>query len=250
MSRKLLYLLVVGQICWGTVGVVATNVSNAHAAARFMPLSPVVISLREPVSTTLPQTPAGRLFSLSSSYVIALTFDDGPNPVFTPQVLQVLKQYAVRATFFCIGQQVQRYPGLLQQTYQAGNTIGNHTWSHANLTKLSPDGIRRQLRTTSIAIQDAIGIPPVLFRPPDGATNKEVRSIASELGLRQILWTIDTRDWQRPGVGAIVSTVLTNARNGSIVLMHDGGGNRSQTVQALPQIIIQLRQRGFTFVSL
>lgn len=250
MRRKLLcLLLVVGSICWGTVGVVATNVSNARAAAQFIPQSPVVASLRDAVSTTLPQTPAGRLFLRSASPVVALTFDDGPNLVFTPQVRRVLQRYGVSATFFCIGQLVQRYPGLVQQMSQEGFAIGNHTWSHPDLTMRSPDAIRWQLSATSTAIRQATGVPPDLFRPPYGATNVTVRRIASQLGLLQILWTIDTRDWQRPGVRAIVSTVLANVRNGSIILMHDGGGDRSQTIQALPQIIIGLQQRGFTFVT-
>ncbi len=207
-----------------------------------------VAPLRDTVSTAHSQMFAGRHFSHSSSPMIALTFDDGPNPTFTPQILHVLEQYGVSATFFCVGQQVQSYPGLVQQMSQAGETIGNHSWNHSTLTGLSPDAIRGQLRSTSTVIQQATGISPTLFRPPYGATNGTVESIASQLGLYEILWTIDTRDWQHPGVGAIVSTVLANARNGSIVLMHDGGGDRSQTVQALPQIIIGLRQRGFTFV--
>lgn len=201
-----------------------------------------IVSQIEDRATTLFQPPADRP-------VIALTFDDGPNPVFTPQVHRELQQYGVSATFFCIGQQVQMYPDLVQQASQEGSAIGNHTWNHPHLTRLSPAAIRWQLSATSAAIRQAIGIPPDLFRPPYGATNATVRSIASQLGLRQILWTLDTHDWQRPGVRAIVNTVLAKAKNGSIVLMHDGGGNRSQTVQALPQIITGLQQRGFTFVT-
>ncbi len=188
------------------------------------------------------------LFSRSSAPVVALTFDDGPNPVFTPHILHVLEEYGVKATFFCIGEQVQANQALVQQTYKAGNEIGNHSWNHPYLTELPPDEIRWQLHSTSVAIQHAIGVPPDLFRPPYGATDEEVRMIASELGLRETLWTIDTRDWEHPGVSAIVNTVLDDAKNESIVLMHDGGGNRSQTVEALPQIITGLEHRGFTFV--
>src|SRR5512135_142970 len=119
--------------------------------------------------------------------VIALTFDDGPNPAFTPQILGMLERYGVSATFFCIGQQVQLYPALVQQTFRAGDAIGNHTWSHPVLIRLSPEAIRMQLNETSLAIQRAIGVAPWFFRPPYGATNGEVRSIASQLGLLQIL---------------------------------------------------------------
>lgn len=240
MRRMLLcLLLIIGLIYVGIGRVVATNVSNVHTASQLIAAAP----LRNTVSTT-----AKTLADHSYSPVIALTFDDGPSLAFTPQILGVLEQYGVSATFFCDGQQVQSYPGLVQQMSQAGETIGNHGWNHSDLTRLSPDMIRGQLRSTSIAIQRATGISPTLFRPPYGDTNGVVSSIASQLGMYQILWTIDSRDWQRPGAGAIVSTVLTNARSGSIVLMHDGGGDRSQTVQALPQIIVGLRQRGFTFV--
>jgi peptidoglycan/xylan/chitin deacetylase (PgdA/CDA1 family) len=162
----------------------------------------------------------------------------------------VLQQYGVHATFFCIGSQVQAYSAIVRQTVQAGNAVENHTWSHPNLTKLSPAAIRQQLSTTSAAIGQATGVAPTLFRPPYDATNATVRSIAVQLGLVQTTWTLDTYDWQRPGVATIVNTVLTHAYNGSIILLHDGGGDRSQTVQSLSQIITGLEQRGFTFTTL
>lgn len=188
--------------------------------------------------------------AMAHSPDVALTFDDGPQPTFTPQVLNVLQLYHVQATFFCIGSQVRKYPGIVRQTYQDGDVVGNHTWSHPNLTRLSPDEIRSQIRSASTAIQQTTGRAPTLFRPPYDATNATVGRIAAQLGLVQTEWTIDTRDWQRPGVAAIVSTVLNSARNGSIIILHDGGGDRSQTVQALPLIIKGLRQRGFTFIAL
>lgn len=186
----------------------------------------------------------------SGSATVALTFDDGPDPLFTPSVLRVLQQYGVHATFFCIGEQVQLYPALVRQAAQDGNVIGNHTWSHLNLTLLPPETIRQQLSTTSAAIAQATGGAPRLVRPPDGATNATVRDIEAQLGLVEVLWTLDAEDWQHPGVAAMVDMVLTRARNGSIILMHDGGGDRSQTIQALPLIISGLEQRGFTFTTL
>jgi peptidoglycan-N-acetylglucosamine deacetylase len=109
--------------------------------------------------------------------------------------------------------------------------------------------MRWQLSSASAAIQDAIGRSPVLFRPPYGATDATVVGVASQLGLLQILWTVDPRDWSIPGVNAIVNNVLSHAMNGSIILMHDGGGDRTETVLALPLIISALQQRGFTFVT-
>jgi peptidoglycan-N-acetylglucosamine deacetylase len=181
---------------------------------------------------------------------IALTFDDGPNPVFTTQILRVLDDYGVKATFFCIGEQAREYPELVQQIQQAGDALGVHGWNHTALTKLSPDEIDQQLHSASIAIQQATGTTPTVFRPPYGSTDQTVVDVASALGLTQVLWSVDTDDWQRPGTEAIVNAVLTHAHNGGVILMHDGGGDRSETVAALPQIITALQQRGFTFVTL
>jgi peptidoglycan-N-acetylglucosamine deacetylase len=200
----------------------------------------VLITLNVPIAHAQAYTHAGGS--------VALTFDDGPS-AFTAGVLNVLQQHGVHATFFCIGQQVQTRPAIVREVSQAGNVIGNHSWSHPDLTKLAPNQVTWQLSTTSTAIQQATGISPTLFRPPYGALNAMVTRTAAQLGLSPVLWNIDTLDWTRPGVNAIVSSVLDHAVNGSIVLMHDGGGDRSETIQALPQIISGLRARGFAFVT-
>jgi len=200
-----------------------TDVPSAHAEAHLLPMR-------------------------QAGGSIAFTFDDGPS-AFTPQILSVLQQDGVHATFFCVGQQVQASPGLVRETSQAGDVIGNHTWSHPNLTLLAPSQIRWQLSRTSAAIQRATGVSPTLFRPPYGAINATVRETAEQLGLRPVLWSVDSLDWERPGVTTLVSNVLKNAKSGSIVLMHDGGGDRSETVQALPHISSGLRQHGFVFVT-
>lgn len=221
--RKLAYLLfIVGLMCWEVaLGAIA-----------------------------LPRSSENHLFARRAFAVVALTFDDGPQPVFTPQILDVLQRYGVPATFFCIGRQVQAYPAVVRRTFQEGNVVGNHSWNHSSLTTLSPDAIRWQLSSTSAIIQQATGVAPRLFRPPYGATNATVKNIAAQLGLVQIGWTIDPGDWRHPGVSTLVSTVLNKVRPGSIIVLHDGGGDRSQTVQALPQIIRGLQQRGFTFTTL
>nr|WP_274532164.1 polysaccharide deacetylase family protein [Ktedonobacter racemifer] len=181
---------------------------------------------------------------------MALTFDDGPDPTYTPLVLNILAHYGVHATFFCVGEQVQAYPDLALQESQQSNAVENHSWSHVNLTVLPPDIVREQIQSTSIEIKQATGITPELFRPPYGSKNENVNNIARELGLTQILWSIDTQDWQQPGVDQIVKTVLTKIKGGDIILMHDGGGNRAETVQALALIISELQQQGFTFIVL
>lgn len=181
---------------------------------------------------------------------IALTFDDGPNIYYTPQILTILRQYRINATFFCMGSLVKRHADLVQQEDGAGHWVGNHSWSHPYLPFLASSKILWQLATTSETIQKAIGRWPIFFRPPYGAYDAKVLTQANRLGLTIVMWNVDPEDWSMPGSNAIISRVLRRAGNGSIILMHDGGGNRAQTVQALPIIIESLLRRGFTFVTL
>jgi peptidoglycan/xylan/chitin deacetylase (PgdA/CDA1 family) len=181
---------------------------------------------------------------------ITLTFDDGPNPPYTSQILAILKRFGIQATFFCIGNQVAAHPGIVQQEFAAGNTIGNHTWSHPSLPTLSASQIRAQLTMTSDIVQYITGMRPTFFRPPYGALSAQVLAQVNQLGLTTVLWSVDPRDWSLPGVNVIISRVLSQTGDGAIILMHDGGGNRSQTVAALPIIIETLQQRGFHFVTL
>ena len=181
---------------------------------------------------------------------VALTFDDGPSPTYTPQVLALLKRYGIHATFFVIGSQAAAYPSLVQRDYQQGNIVGNHSWSHPDLTQLPPASILSQLQTTSKAIQADTGVWPTVFRPPYGNINSVIQSIAASLNLSTILWDNDPKDWSRPGTSVIISRVLSSVHNGSIILLHEGGGNRDQTMAALPTIITTLEQRGFDFVTI
>lgn len=188
--------------------------------------------------------PSGRPLGPVTGGHVGLTFDDGPNGQYTADILAALNRLNVNATFFVIGQQVQANPALVAKVAAAGNEIANHSWDHADLTKLSDAAIREQLTKTNDAVQSATGKRPTLFRPPYGASNDVVRGAASASGLRVVLWSIDTEDWKRPGTPAIVSSAVSGAREGSIILMHDGGGNRSQTVAAVEQIVNGLRARG------
>jgi peptidoglycan/xylan/chitin deacetylase (PgdA/CDA1 family) len=181
---------------------------------------------------------------------VALTFDDGPNPHYTPQVLAVLKQYGVKATFFCVGQHVAAYPDLVKQEYAAGHAIGNHSWSHPVLAFLSGPATLSQLKRTSDAIQQVIGVRPIFFRPPYGAFSSQVLTRANCLGMITVIWNVRATDWAKPGVDVISDRVIERTGNGAIILLHDGGGDRSETVAALPTIIEGLQRRGFTFVTL
>jgi peptidoglycan/xylan/chitin deacetylase (PgdA/CDA1 family) len=174
--------------------------------------------------------------------VVYLTFDDGPHPTWTPKVLAVLRKYGVRAVFFEIGQNVASYPSITRSLRGDGNPIGNHTWSHPDLTLLSNSGVSSQLNR----MESALGYRPRCVRPPYGATNSRIATIIADRGQRQILWTVDPRDWSRPGTWTIVNRVLAAVAPGSRILMHDGGGDRSQTVSAVDILIPKLRARGYT----
>jgi peptidoglycan-N-acetylglucosamine deacetylase len=181
---------------------------------------------------------------------VALTFDDGPNPPYTQEVLAILQRYGVDATFFCVGRLAQANYILVKQEYAAGHVIGNHSWSHPYLPNFSGAIISWQLSTTSDTIANIIGVRPTFFRPPYGAFNAQVLTIANAQGLSTVIWDVDPRDWSMPGTNVIIARVLSQVHNGAIILMHDGGGNRSQTVAALPTIIATIQQRGYHFVTL
>jgi peptidoglycan/xylan/chitin deacetylase (PgdA/CDA1 family) len=181
---------------------------------------------------------------------IALTFDDGPNPYYTPQILAILQHYGVKATFFDVGYLVADYPNIVRQEYNQGNIVGNHSWSHPEMTLLSAQAILSQLTSTTRAIQAVIGVRPTFFRPPYGALNSIVLAQAKYLGYTTVMWDGSAEDWYLPGVRVIVNKTLYYARNGAILLLHDGGGNRAETVAALPIIITTLKNRGFKFVTI
>lgn len=182
--------------------------------------------------------------------LIALTFDDGPWPGQTDRILEILAREHVSATFFMLGGRVKLAPSLAASVSAQGHLVGDHTLGHALLTAVPPAEVRRQMALGQIAVRDATGVLPQWFRPPYGAMDSDVWNVARLLKLKVALWDIDSRDWSKPGVERIVGTVVGQARPGAIVLMHDGGGDRSQTIAALPRIITLLKARGYVFVTL
>jgi cellulose synthase/poly-beta-1,6-N-acetylglucosamine synthase-like glycosyltransferase/peptidoglycan/xylan/chitin deacetylase (PgdA/CDA1 family) len=186
---------------------------------------------------------------------VALTFDDGPDPAWTPKLLAILVRYHVPATFFVVGAHVASYPGLVKQEVRDGDEVGSHTYTHLNLTS---SGWREQLELTLAqnALAGAAGVRTSLLRPPycggpDAVTAADWHAYqqAGRDGYLIVLDSLDTRDWARPGVSRIVAAAIPRRHQGAIVMMHDSGGNRSETVQALPQIITKLRARGYRFVT-
>jgi peptidoglycan-N-acetylglucosamine deacetylase len=180
---------------------------------------------------------------------IALTVDDGPNAIYTPQVLRLLAKYGVTAMFSMIGSEVSGLPGVAREVADAGHVIANHTWRHVDLGTLSPSAVASEMDQATEAIHAATGIVPSRFRAPYGVWSRTVFRHCVETGMTPIDWSVDPRDWARPGVSSIVRDIMRTTRAGSIILEHDGGGNRSETVAALGIVIPRLLDAGYRFVT-
>ncbi|WP_433161373.1 polysaccharide deacetylase family protein [Kribbella sp. CA-247076] len=191
-----------------------------------------------------PQRPAPNptaAFAHGNKKALFLSFDDGPDPVWTPKILQVLAKHGAHATFFELGSMQAAHPGLRDQVLAAGNTIGSHSVTHAQLTALSAAKRHHEI---------ADGPRSTCFRPPYGASNARVRAEIKAAGMVEVLWDVDPRDWARPGTQAIVHRILANAHRNDIILLHDGGGDRSQTVAALDKVLPLLKAQGYSFLAM
>ncbi|KXK63113.1 polysaccharide deacetylase [Micromonospora rosaria] len=181
---------------------------------------------------------------------VALTFDDGPLPPYTGQVLDILDRYGVRATFFCVGLLADAYPEIVAEIRRRGHHLGNHTWSHPFLPELSRAEVVEQVERTGEALAAATGEPPpTLFRPPYGGRSPQVLTGLAELGLTTVLWDALGWDWALPGQEHIARSVLDGTGPGGVILLHDGGGDRRQTVAALPAVLEGLLARDLRFVT-
>ena len=193
------------------------------------------------------QAPGGQ--STMGKKVIALTFDDGPGP-YTPEVLSVLQHYGVPATFFEVGIHTLTYPQFTQQLALAGYPVEDHTWTHADLATLPISQYPFQIDQTQNRIRSLTGLTPSCVRPPYNDTNTTVLQQLAVRGLTTMGYSVDPRDWSNPGTQTVVARVVGAAFPGAVVDLHDGGGNRQETVDALPQIITGLRGKGYSFVSI
>ncbi|MGC5036371.1 polysaccharide deacetylase family protein [Streptomyces sp. DT190] len=176
---------------------------------------------------------------------IVLTFDDGPDPRYTPDILDVLAEHEVRAMFFVCGEMVADGRDMVVRMAEEGHVVGNHTWSHPLLTQLTRRQIRSQMKRTSDAVEAACGERPAWFRAPYGAWNRAALRIGADLGMEPLGWTLDTLDWTTPGVRSIVRRVENGAAPGVVVLSHDAGGDRSQSVRALRRYLPGLLDSGY-----
>ncbi|MFB7507302.1 polysaccharide deacetylase family protein [Streptomyces broussonetiae] len=174
-----------------------------------------------------------------------LTFDDGPNPDYTPHILDTLAKYDVRAMFFLCGECVVENKKLVARMADEGHVVGNHTWTHPLLTTLDRREIHDEMKSTSDAIEESYGERPQWFRAPYGAWNRAAFQLGAEMGMEPMAWTVDTTDWMTPGTSTIIDRVESGAAPGVVVLSHDAGGDRSQTVHAIREWLPHLIDSGY-----
>ena len=181
--------------------------------------------------------------------LVALTFDDGPHPKYTAEILDILAEYGVHATFFVIGQNAKEHPDLVRRELSEGHEVGNHTEHHYHTGQIGIGTLRRDMEACEQALFEITGKRPTLFRPPEGVDNTAIRQTCEDMGYRMILWCVDTRDWAHNPVGNIVANVEHNTVNGSIILMHDWIAEKSPTPAALRRLIPMLQASGYEFVT-
>lgn len=187
------------------------------------------------------------LYHKGKKYV-ALTFDDGPSR-YTRRVLKILRDNDVRATFFVIGTQIHGGRHIIKDAHKQGCQIASHTFRHRYFPNKSQHLLRTDVLRTNSVLKKNTGLVTNYVRLPYGATNKKMNKTLRGMHMRKVFWTIDTRDWSRPGVNTIIRRATRPVKNGSIILMHDGGGNRTQTLKALPEVIKRLKKKGYIFCT-
>ncbi len=180
---------------------------------------------------------------------IAITFDDGPHPYLTESILKTLDKYDVKATFFMVGVNVVNYPDAARAVIAAGHEVGNHTFSHEHMTRLSEAQVQRELGLCEDALEELCEYRPHLFRPPEGAVNTYIEHCTERNDYTMILWSLDTRDWENKNAELIVDRVLSSIRAGDIILMHDYIGRASKTPEALEILLPKLLEAGYEPVT-
>ncbi len=207
--------------------------------------------LAHPIAATAPEDRLANVYFScdNEDKRIALTFDDGPHYKYTAEILDILSEYDIKATFFVVGQLAERYPELILREISEGHEVASHTWSHPHLSGLSPSVLTSELSSTEELLYELAEYRPRLFRPPEGKYSDSVRRVAAELDYEVVLWTVDTRDWAHTPTDKIVETVLGNTESGSIILCHDFVGGVSPTPDALKRFIPELKRNGYEFVT-
>ncbi len=226
-----------------------TTIPQVSRTPASVPVKEVVSPREEKM--TLPTEAHPSLKSYCSVPVdgpyIAMSFDDGPSPKLTPRLLDMLKQRGIKATFFVIGQNAEHSPEIVARAAAEGHEIGNHTWDHPPLTKLSDARAQEEISKTSEAIFKATGKKPTLLRPPYGAVNPRISRLIDQDGMKVVLWSVDPNDWKRPGSAVVERRILAGAKPGAIILSHD---IHPGTIEAMPATLDALLAKGYKFVTI
>lgn len=235
---------------WTVTATPSPASATAGAAAPAAVPNPGSTPAATPPATASAPVPPAATSRPSREKIAYLTFDDGPRPPYTDQILDILHAHGATATFFMIGEEAALHPATVRAVRAAGHAVGNHSYTHPALSTLPAQAVRSEITRT-----DALLAGPVTcLRPPGGEISPAITSVAKEQGKAVVKWTVDTDDWRRPGTPAIIKAALRPPDGGAAapmeILMHDGGGDRSQTVAALPTILDQLTKAGYTFAAL
>lgn len=255
-------IFITGKLTGRTKQVIAINKSQIHEKNNSNSLPPKVDKNLPDLKGGPEQLSNVPEHKLSSSQVfynsknrnlkqVALTFDDGPDDYYTPQILDILKHYNIKATFFMVGGRAHAHPEMVRRIFSEGHSIGNHTWDHPEMTKIPIDKIREEIDKTEEELYKITGSHTSMFRPPYGALKPEQVNEISSMGYNIIDWSVDTRDWAKTPVPQIMKYVSKEVYPGGIILQHCAGGrgqDLSNTVKALPQIINLLKKQGYNFV--
>jgi peptidoglycan/xylan/chitin deacetylase (PgdA/CDA1 family) len=263
MGRRRLLLVAAGGVAIG-VATMTGRGGGSHLAASAQDEAPHTGPARQPAKAAsnanharagehAPARTVGTVAGQPMYYVddgldvIALTIDDGPSPVYTPQVLSILQKYDIMAAFSMVGENVAYYPSIAREGADAGHTIVNHTLNHSNLISRKRSKLPGEVDRATDAIHSATGQRPGMFRAPYGAWSPTLLDYCASEKLSPLDWSVDSKDWTRPGVGKIVKAIMGTTKTGSIILEHDGGGDRSETVAALKIVIPRLIDEGYMF---
>ncbi|WP_408955977.1 polysaccharide deacetylase family protein [Natroniella sp. ANB-PHB2] len=221
--------------------------NNSNATTRYSPTS--WLSREDSISAEIKEQEEPKIYYRGTDKV-ALTFDDGPDTKYTPQVLNILKEYNIKATFFLEGKKVERYPHIVERIVEEGHVIGNHSWSHPNLNLLNDDTIAEEILKTEEAIERIINRKTTLLRPPYGFASSRVVNKAADLNYRVVNWSVDSFDWRVDSKEELLDNTLPGINPGAIILLHSAtgeGNSLAPTVEALPTIIEETRNKGLDF---
>jgi peptidoglycan-N-acetylglucosamine deacetylase len=208
----------------------------------------IIVTIAFFLSLPVYATPAHHCSAKAAPGTVALTFDDGPSPIYTKKVLEILEKYHIHATFFVVGEQAKAHPQSLKMIVARGNVVGNHSLTHPQVSHLEKtEDLYREVVESGKIIADITGKKPGLFRFPYGADNPRVKQYVISQGLTPVRWSYSSEDYASPGTQVIADRVIQHARSGQIILLHDGPAHRKQTIDALPKIIEGIKKKGLDF---